>query len=505
MKGMNLISGQTDINMPAILKKSFEKEVSDQARMIVQYHIGTMLDQISAGNDTLAMTSKVIEEKDSIVAGEIAKIKDTSSFLGLSVVMVILVLMTLLSLYITTSIAKALKSLSLNVGVMSSGDFTKRFDLKRHDDIGRLGKDLDGLLDNLNHSLGQIQAASARNRIMREDLNRIVSDSSSSAVEIEANSESIRQQMLRMDKMNAAAVGEVEGIVETIKGFNERLDLQNRHIAETVAAVTQMLASIENIDRITAHDRESAEELVNASEESKEVFDNAFEKVAEITESVSTIQEMASVIAGIASQTNILAMNAAIEAAHAGDFGKGFAVVADEIGKLAMASAQSSDEIAHTIAAIVVKMTEAGSTRDSTAQAFDGISRRIREVSDSIGEIYSNVNEMQSGSKQILLAMESLRGTSTDLTNESSRIEKNVQTIGGTMADLSRVSNEVTANIGEITTGIQLISRSVQTVSMHSEQLGNIGSDLDATVSSFKTLQADDQVEAEAPTEEAAS
>ena len=222
-----------------------------------------------------------------------------------------------------------------------------------------------------------------------------------------------------------------------------------------MGAVTQMMAAIENIDRITARDRQAAGELVIESERSKEVFENAFEKVAEITESVSAIQEMAAVIAGIASQTNILAMNAAIEAAHAGEFGKGFAVVADEIGKLAAASALSSDEIAHTIAGIVVKMHEAGSTRESTSTAFAGISGRIGEVSDSIGEIYDNVNGMQSGSRQILAAMESLRSTSGEITGESARIENTTKTIGLAMSDLGRISHEVTSNIAEITTGIQ--------------------------------------------------
>jgi methyl-accepting chemotaxis protein len=290
--------------------------------------------------------------------------------------------------------------------------------------------------------------------------------------------------------MLEGAVKEIGGMVASINGFHERLGVQNHHVSETVAAVTEMLASIENIDRITERDRQSAEELVSESEQSKEIFENAFEKVAEITDSVSAIQEMAAVIAGIANQTNILAMNAAIEAAHAGEFGKGFAVVADEIGKLATASALSSDEIAHTISAIVVKMNEADSTRETTTQAFNTISEKIHEVSESIAEIYSNVNEMQSGSKQILNAMESLRSTSTQITEESAQIEKTTQVIGSTMGDLGRISHEVTSNIAEITTGIQLISQSMRNVSDHTEQMGEIGSGLDTAIAIFKTADS---------------
>jgi methyl-accepting chemotaxis protein len=112
-------------------------------------------------------------------------------------------------------------------------------------------------------------------------------------------------------------------------------------------------------------------------------------------------------------------------------------------------------------------------------------------VSDSIGEIYGNVNEMQSGSRQILSSMENLRATSTDLTGESARIESKVQGIGSTMGDLGRISNEVTGNIGEIATGLQLIASSVRTVSDHSEQLGVIGMDLDRSLASFRTAAAE--------------
>jgi methyl-accepting chemotaxis protein len=477
----------TDLDIATIIVKGSAADLEQSFGAIVQYHVNSMMSNLRNANDSLAMTVKVIEEKDGIVASEIATITTQSTLIATGILVVVLIGVLVLSVLMATNIARALHKLSGTVEVMGTGDLTCRFGLKRKDEIGHLGQDLDTLLENLNKSLQQIQVSSNQNKEMREDLVRIVAESSNSAVEIEANSESIRSQMVRMDRMLESAVQEIGGMVASINGFHERLGIQNHHVSGTVAAVTQMLASIENIDRITERDRQSAEELVAESDQSKEIFENAFEKVAEITDSVSAIQEMASVIAGIANQTNILAMNAAIEAAHAGEFGKGFAVVADEIGKLATASALSSDEIAHTIAGIVVKMNEAGATRETTTRAFSNISAKIREVSESIAEIYSNVNEMQSGSKQILHAMESLRSTSSQITDESAQIEKTTQVISGTMGDLGRISHEVTANITEIATGVQLISASVRNVSGHTEQMRNIGQDLDSAVSAFKT------------------
>lgn len=496
IKALNLI--QTDVDIPTILSKSYQAEIPEHERIVTQYHVFELLNNLRRSNDAFGMTVKVTQEKDVIVAKEINKIKVASTFVATALILVVFILVTILSLSMATNIARAVSSLSRHVEVMSTGDLTKRFNIRRKDEIGMLGQDLDSFLDKLNQSLGQIQVASAHNRELRLNLLRIVNESSSSAVEIEVNSESIRGQMHVMDQMIEKAVLDIGTMVQLIKGFHQRLGLQNQHVSETVAAVTQMLASIENIDRITARDRESAGALVSEAEQSKEVFEHAFEKVSEITESVSTIQQMAAMIAGIASQTNILAMNAAIEAAHAGEFGKGFAVVADEIGKLASASALSSDEIAHTISGIVIKMGEAGAIRETTISSFDGISHRINEVSNSIGEIYTNVNEMQSGSQQILSAMENLRTSSGEITVESDHIESTIKTIGDTMDDLSRISHEVTSNITEITTGIRLITTSVHNVADYGERLGVIGQDLETAVVVYQTDRVEDLLEIKA-------
>ena len=467
------------------------KSIATPIEHIVQYHANRLRDNLSNSNDILYTTVKLIEEKEGIVASEIVRIEKRSMTLALLILAALLAAVLSGSILLARSIARGILALRGNVEIMGSGDLTRRFDLQRRDEIGSLGMDLDRLLDSLNTSLSKIQGASKQNKLMREDLIRVVSEASSSAVEIGANSGAISSQMIRMDGMNAGAVSEIGNIVALINTFHERLSNQNIHISDTVSAVTEMLASIENIDRITGRDRKAAEVLVKESEKSKEIFESAFDKVAEINQSVNAIQEMVSVISGIANQTNILAMNAAIEAAHAGEYGKGFAVVADEIRKLASASAESSVEIAETISAVVVKITEAGSTRESTIQAFSNINVQIREVSNSIGEIYSNVSEMQTGSKQILGAMEKLRSTSMQVTDESGRIERTTRGIGDTMEDLGRISHEVTSNIGEINTGIQLISSSVRTISEHTDQMTVFGLDLDASVEAFKTRGED--------------
>ena len=462
---------------------------TDNARALVQFHVGNLMRDLRNGNDSLSTMVAVISAKNEVVVKEVTGIRTSSTLLAAFLMVFAFVLSIVLSLRSASNIAKAVKNLGQTGAVLAGGDLTQRFAWKRKDEIGTLGLDLNGMLDKLNASLGRIQVVAEQNRQMRESLLSIATESTSSAVQIDANSESIKNQMLRIDRMIEEDIGTISGIVNAINKFHERMDEQNQRVAESAGAVSHMIASIETIDRITEQNRKSAQALVTESEQSQEVFERSFQTVADIAEHISTIQDMADVIAGIAGQTNILAMNASIEAAHAGESGKGFSVVADEITTLATASAQSSKEIARTITAIVEKMTEANASSQVSIASFRGVSGRIRDVSESMAQVYSSVNEMQAKSRQILGAMASLQSTSTEMTGESAQIERSAKNIGQSMDDLGRISHEIVASVEEIAIGMRLITTSVQNLTEQSERMGGLGEQLDDSVSAFKTTQ----------------
>jgi len=196
---------------------------------------------------------------------------------------------------------------------------------------------------------------------------------------------------------------------------------------------------------------------------------------------------MADVISAIASQTSILAMNAAIEAAHAGEYGKGFSVVADEISKLSEESANSSNQINQTIRDIVGRIDLAQNSGKSAASSFQSIGRKIKAVSASIGKLHGTIGSIKNYGATITAALEELNSGSDLFVAESRSLETRVQEVRPVILNASRISHEVLANISEITQGLDDISRISRIVSSQTESIDELGKGLDRAVNRFQT------------------
>jgi methyl-accepting chemotaxis protein len=212
-----------------------------------------------------------------------------------------------------------------------------------------------------------------------------------------------------------------------------------------------------------------------------------FEEVKRINESVSSIKDITGIIASISSQTNLLAMNAAIEAAHAGEAGRGFSVVADEIRKLAEASSVNSKEIGAILKDIVGLIDSATRSGTETNTAFQSIDVEVRDLRDSLAEIFSNMSELHAGGDQILEAMSGLRDASIEVKDDSTAIGQSSSSIRESMSTLKRVSSEVAGGMSEISTGTREISTAMKDVLSNAGRLGEIGESLNADLSGFKT------------------
>jgi len=452
------------------------------------YHTQTLMNQIGILAADLQQAITVIDNQDSVITGEIQKFASRSDTVALAMMLVLLAGTVLLALLLAGQIVRSVKSIAGDIAYMREGDLTREFTVRTRDEIGKLANNLNEFVLSLKSSIGNVQSVSAENVRMKESLIVTTEQTSASTTEITANTESINHQISMLDSNLANSSKAVESIGESIRTLNEQIQEQMAMVEESTASVTEMIASIDHVTNTADKRREATDRLVATVASGGKKMHATFEIVNQINESVGSIKDITSIIEGISSQTNLLAMNAAIEAAHAGDAGRGFSVVADEIRKLAEASSTNSQEIAKILKVIVDRISEATSAGATMDGAFKEIEREVKDLSASLAEIFASMNELRSGGSQILEAMTVLQEVSTNVKGGSNTINNSSTEIRSTMAAVQHVSSQVRGGMVEIAHGIREISTAVGNVLSIAGRLGELSESLNSDLTKFKTV-----------------
>ena len=215
----------------------------------------------------------------------------------------------------------------------------------------------------------------------------------------------------------------VKAIEIKVSGLDDQVLEQVGIVEESTAAVQQMISSVGNAAKVSRNNAQASHKLLDAAGDGRERLLDLVKAVESTSMRVSSVIKMIDIITDIAETTNLLAMNAAIEAAHAGDSGRGFAVVADEIRKLAETTSNQSGSIADTLAAVVEDVRRAVEYSGETQSGYESIYGTIEDVGNAFEEIVTNMSELQVGGRQILDSMESLRSSSASVRDGSGEIK----------------------------------------------------------------------------------
>lgn len=349
-------------------------------------------------------------------------------------------------------------------------DLTQHLQVRSRDEMGSLAQSFNTFTGNLAAIIGTIRSEVATLQMLGEDLAKNMEQTSSAVIEIHSNIGSVSRSFDRQGNAVEEVSATIEQIVGNINSLTRLVQEQAGYLGGSAAAVEQMVSNMDSINN-------NVDLSVAAFQRLEEVSDQGFDHLLAVTESIHTIaqrseglEETNSIITSIASQTNLLAMNAAIEAAHAGDAGKGFAVVADEIRKLAEDTASRSRDISDVLQSLHDIVDSGVKLAGEAGQSFESIRGSIQEVSNRHSEIRNAVEEQSTGNKQVLDSVQNLRRISTEVESGSKEMSVGSQSILAAVHTLSDVTAEVKQAIAEINIGAADINSSIVMVNDLSKQ-----------------------------------
>lgn len=279
----------------------------------------------------------------------------------------------------------------------------------------------------------------------------------------------IREQMhlverriggLRENLSNALA--SVKAIADRVVGFHAQVDEQNTVVQESTAAVNEMAASLDSVAQITAARKETSDELYRVAQRGIEALQETTRSFETAQTEMNALLEINSIVGDIAAQTNLLSMNAAIEAAHAGESGRGFAVVAEEIRKLATSTSENSQTISENLKRLMNSMGETSTHAGNTTDAINQISTEVQEVSRAFQEITGSTAELSTGGREIMNAMQMLQNSSIEVRDGSDEISRQQQQAGEEMDQIGDSAAEMEEALERVTAAIQAIDNSME-------------------------------------------
>jgi len=367
------------------------------------------------------------------------------------------------------------------------GDLTQKIEIRTNDEMEDLSVHFNNFISKIDSIISKIKKVSYSTKEIGENLAYNTSKSKKNLDSISNFMFVISKKISELNSEIQSSYSALNDIKSHVNRLYNMLEQQSSSVTESSSAIEEMVASISVITQVTAEKKNFSDKLGILANEGKKDMEHTLLSIEEIEKSAGVIFDMIKVINNVASQTNLLAMNAAIEAAHAGEYGKGFAVVADEIRSLAETTAGNSKNISTTLKSILEKIKNTTAITKKTSSSISEILNGIFDLGNSMNEMLASLQEITKGTTDISKSLSQLVQVTNNINEFAKTMIDSVGVIEDTMKSVQTLSDDHNRSIKNMDDSIRDITLSLSDLSEMSNKNSLNIKDIDEQISIFKT------------------
>ncbi|MCL1814716.1 MAG: methyl-accepting chemotaxis protein [Treponema sp.] len=386
-------------------------------------------------------------------------------------ILVIAAGLLLLSILLNTLICRIvlLKPIRAAVAMLKEisegeGDLTKELVVSSKDEIGDMAHYFNLTLEKIKKLVIIIKQQAAVLFDIGNELALNMTETATAMNEITSIIQNNKGLMIDQSASVAQTNTTMERITTNINMLSGHVEHQSSSVAQSSSAIEEMLANIQSVTNTLVKNSSNVNELLNASEIGRTGLQDVVSDIQEIARDSAGLLEINAVMENIASQTNLLSMNAAIEAAHAGEAGRGFAVVAAEIRKLAESSSAQSKMISTVLGKIKSSIDKITVSTDNVLTKFEAIDSKVKTVADQEENIRNAMEEQGEGSKQVLEAISQVNEITDQVKSGSMEMLNGSREVIQESKNLDKVTREIAGGMNKMVAGADQINIAVNRV-----------------------------------------